>query len=67
MSNEELIALLQKLPAKARVVVNMDKNDLANGKEVRFVHTTDAVFSSFRYYGAETYDTDTEIVINITS
>lgn len=43
MTVEALIRELQKMPPGARVVVNLGKNELANGREIGRVEIVEAV------------------------
>lgn len=68
MINEELIALLQRLPLKAKVVVNMGRNDLANGREALNATSAVAVLRGGAYWQYPIDPEDaSEHVINIIS
>ncbi len=79
MRVKELIAELKRLDPEARVVVNMNSNELANGREARALTVGEAVHYTGEgrnpywhpadYYLQEVDDdmSKPEIVVNITS
>ena len=71
MTVAELISQLQELPQNMTVVVNLTKNELANGKPVKEAKTTLVVTNNdvdyYEYQGWKEESESLEFVVNISS